>query len=282
MAHRSCSLLLGLVVSLVACGPVEVSPLSVDGGDFGDVGLPDIPLPDGSSFSLAVAEAAASVADPSAVCGFDGATGDASVNAADAGEGRDDAPCAGTLGPGDLVFDEVMIATEPGSADKGQWLEVRSTRSCSVDLIGLHAQAPKGTSFHTLDVTSDVWIPPGGFFLIADSVDPTDNHDLPGLVLGWAGSSSDVIHKTSDTVTLSVGSVVIDTLTYKAHAGLEAVSMAFPSTCAPDLRADFSSWQESVASWTPGFYGTPGAANSDVRCAVAPPPLCAAMDHRRR
>jgi hypothetical protein len=190
--------------------------------------------------------------------------------------------CQSALAPGDLIFDEAMISSVAGSDDSGQWLEVRSTRSCSVDLIGLHASAPHGTTFRTMDVTTDVWLPPGGFFLIADTLDPTENNNLPGLVFAWAGSPSDALHKTSDTVTLSMGTVTLDTLNYPDTTRTDGTSISFPSNCATSLRGDFDDWQPSTAMWTPGFYGTPGAANLDVRCTVPVAPTCSTSQARPR
>jgi hypothetical protein len=208
---------------------------------------------------IAEAERADASADASAT------SGDASI---DAGE------CDSSVGPGDLVFDEVMISTQSGSADLGQWLEVRSTRSCTLSLLGLHASAPHGSSYRSMDVTSPVLLPPGAFFLIADTTNPTDNHDLPGLVFEWTGAPSDALHKTSDTVTLSLGDASVDTLSYPSKTRAEGASMTFPASCPPAMRADFSNWRPSTAFWTSGLMGTPGAPNTDVPCAVASVPTC--------
>jgi hypothetical protein len=281
--HRLVLVLVLVCGGCATAGPLPDAPDAA--GGWSDVELPSLAIPDGSSFMFSTVPDAQSVVDPSSVCGADAASDDADPMLEDAGgasDAGDGGSCPDPLALGDLVFDEVMIATKPGESDKGQWLEVRNSRSCSVDLIGLHAQAPRGSSFHTLDVTTDLWVPAGGYFLIADSLDPTLNNNLPGLVLAWSDGDADALHKTDDTVTLSVGAVTIDSLTYKAKEGLEAISMAFPANCAADLRGDFSNWRESSASWTPGLYGTPSAPNTDVRCSVAPPPLCAAGAAGRR
>jgi hypothetical protein len=182
--------------------------------------------------------------------------------------------CTAPLSKGDLVFDEVMIASASGSGDRGQWLEVRSTVPCTIDLVGVTATAPHGQSSHTMEVMTDVWLEGGGFFLVADTTDPTENNNLPGLVFAWTGSPADALHKTSDTITLSVGSVLLDTLSYPSKTRAVATSMAFPSDCSPILRSDFSNWLPSIASWTPGFFGTPGAPNTDVTCTIPPVPTC--------
>jgi hypothetical protein len=277
-----------------------------DASSWADVDLPDTSLPDGFILTQVGADGGVTAIDPSEMCP-DGAPPDAAKTvdareALDARKGADatvvsDAPgagdaadasqvpvpanaCTAPTATGDLIFDEIMISTEAGSDDRGQWLEVRSTLPCSVDLIGLHASAPHGQTFRTLDVSTDVWLPAGGFFLIADTLDPTENNGLPGLVFAWVGSPADALHKTSDIVTLTQAGATLDTLTYPSKKRVEGVSMAFPMGCAPGLRADFANWLPSTNLWLTGLYGTPGAANTDVMCAVPPIPMCTVRDRR--
>ena len=271
------SLVFGLVVTLfIGCSPPSLVPGDVaDAAEWPDVALPDAPPPDGYVITALGRDGAPVAMTAAATCaaidGFDGGL-DSDVFPTDAS--IDAAPCATPLTAGDLIFDEVMIATIAGSDDRGQWLEVRSTRACTTDLIGLHASALHGQSFRTLDVTTDTMLGPGAYFLIADTLDPTENDGLPGLVFAWAGSPADALHKTSDTITLSVGTVMLDTLSYPDKKRPEATSYAFPWACSPPLRADFANWQPSTATWAPGFFGTPGAPNTDVRCASVRTAVC--------
>jgi hypothetical protein len=196
------------------------------------------------------------------------------VDLVDGSEAGEDAyACPSKVGPGDLIIDELMIASAPGSSDHGEWIEVASTRDCAIDLNGLFAELPHGSSMTTAAITSDAWLPPRGFFLIADSAMPMENHLLPGLVFVWgSGTLSDVLRNSGNTITLYTASATVDTFTYPTSSKLvDGASMAFPSDCASDLRAEFGNWQPSIASWTPGFFGTPGAPNRDVSCPVLPP-----------
>jgi len=291
-----------LATSLGACTlPNELGGTQSDASRWFDVDLPDASIPDAFILTQLAYDGTTTV-NASATCPTADATlspvvgtaSDASVSTFDAADAADadaaplDAPldavvniapanaCGTPPGPGDLVFDEVMIATEVGSDDRGQWVEVRSTRACSLDLIGLHASAPHGESFRTMDVATDLWLPPEGFFVVADTANPTENNSLPGLVLAWAGSPADALHKTSDTITLSLGTlgVTIDSLSYPDKKRILGVSMSFPSKCAPALRANFSTWQPSMSSWTAGLFGTPNAANADVTCSAPAIPTC--------
>jgi len=278
--------LLPLVLVASACQEPAALPWGdVDASGWFDVALPSTFAGDGYVLTQIAADGGVTAVDPSAGCP-EGATdggGGAAEAAVTSGDGSAGAmACPTPLGPGDVVFDEVMISSVAGSSDRGQWLEVRSTRSCMLDLIGLHASAPHGQSFHTMDVTTDTWLEPGGFFLIADSTDPTENGGLPGLVLAWTGSPADALHKTSDTVTLSVGTTILDSLTYPSKKRTVGTSMAFPADCSPSLRTDFASWKASTASWAQGLFGTPAAPNTDVTCALAGPPTCPSTRRRGR
>jgi hypothetical protein len=177
-----------------------------------------------------------------------------------------DGPCAQPLGPGVLVIDEMMIESVAGTGDYGQWIEIASTSSCAVDLSGLHAECPVGSKVRTLDVGEDVWIPPGGSFVIADSTDPAINHYLPGTVLAWDGDPGSVLRKSGGTVSLMANGAIVDSVTWPTLVVVVGDSVAFPAGCLPSLRSDWTEWQTSTVSWFPGFYGTPNAPNTDVSC----------------
>jgi hypothetical protein len=159
-----------------------------------------------------------------------------------------------------------MIESVAGTGDYGEWIEVTSRRPCALNLRGLHGDCPSGSKVRTFDVGEDVWIPPLGTFVIADSAGPATNHDLPPPLLVWSGQPGDVLRNKGGTVDLRVGGTLIDSLTFPALKLTVGASVAFPADCDPEARGDWSAWQTSVASYFPGFFGTPNAPNSDVSC----------------
>jgi len=177
-----------------------------------------------------------------------------------------DGACMDPLGPGHLAIDELMIESVAGAGDYGQWIEVQSALDCAVNVRGLHGECAHGAKVATFDVTDDLWIPPRGTFVVADSNMSAINHYLPGAVLAWFGHRGDVLRKKGSTITLSTRDAVIDTVTYPALALAVGASLAFPSDCDPNSRSDWGRWQLSTASWFPGFSGTPNAPNTDVSC----------------
>jgi hypothetical protein len=198
----------------------------------------------------------------------------------DDGSDADDAPTGPPFDAGDagictkapssqsLMIVELMIESTPGTGDHGEWLEVASTLECAIDLKGLHGDCPTGAKVNTFAIDDDVWIPALGTFVVADSTDPAVNHDLPGLVIPWAGEPGDVLRNEGATVTLLLGNTIIDSVTYPNLKLAPGNSVAFPRDCAPSLRPEWSMWRNSTASWFPAFTGTPNAPNNDVHCAT--------------
>jgi hypothetical protein len=135
-----------------------------------------------------------------------------------------------------------------------------------MNLRGLHGECPSGAKVRTFDVTDDTWLPPLGTFVVADSLDPAINHDLPGMVIVWAGSPGDVLRNKGATITLRMQETLVDTVTYPSLKLTVGASTAFPADCPLSRRSDWTTWQTSNASWFPAFLGSPNAANLDVHC----------------
>jgi hypothetical protein len=213
-------------------------------------------------------EAPAESSDPASVGPDAGESGD--DGELDAGAAMvDDAPdgaCTSPLAAGDLTIDELMIESVAGSGDDGEWFEVTSGLDCVVNLNGLHGECPRGSKVSTFDVTGDTWVPAHGTFVVADSNDPAINHRLPGTLVVWLGHPGDVLRNQGSTITLTLSGGIVDTVTYPSLPADVGASLAFPSGCDPSLRADFTHWKRSTASWFPGFLGTPNAPNTDVAC----------------
>jgi hypothetical protein len=250
--------------------------------DDGDAGFTvALPAFDGSWTPTAMGPDASVAADPTpAGPTAPDATASVPPPAIDASEASDPAApgdsslgngCSFAPGPGDLAIDEIMITSVAGSGDDGEWVEVRSNRSCSLNLEGLHGECPDGANVRTFDVGSAMWLPPFGSFVIADSSDPAVNHELPGQLLVWAGHKGDVFRKDGATITLTMNGAIVDTVTYPSLKLAVGQSISFPSDCDAAARSDWTEWQPSVASWFPAFLGTPNAPNDDVHCPYRPP-----------
>ncbi len=269
-----------LVAAFSACGPRDTTTRSPTEPDWPDAAFgPGFLIDDGGGVSdeLATVIGLPGVAlDDSAVQDsgiHDIAPDDGAANEADvivpASPSFDSGvagACIGSLAAGDLVIAEMMIQSVAGTGDYGEWLEVRSTRECTLDLYGLRGQAPSGAKVRSFDVVAHVLLPARGTFVVADSLNPALNHALPGTVVAWAGRAGDVLRNKGGTVTLLFNDAVIDSLTFPALAPPIGASVSFPSDCPLDRRLDWTAWQFSTSSWFPGFEGTPNAPNVDVLC----------------
>jgi hypothetical protein len=115
-------------------------------------------------------------------------------------------------------------------------------------------------------VSTDVYIQPGGSFVVADSASTTDNHGLPSAPLVATWNTYDVLKNSGDTINVTAGSTAIDSLTYPAFTLTAGRSLAFPADCAWSDRSSWSRWSLSFNTWQSTFQGTPGADNTDVTC----------------
>jgi hypothetical protein len=201
--------------------------------------------------------------------GRDASGGKPDAAAFDAGSGSDASVgktyCPAPLAAGDLVLTELMIASRAGADDDGEWVEITSSRDCWLALRGVAISSPRGASIDVVTIAEDFDLAPHATFVVADSADPAKNHGLPAKLFAW--NATDVLKNTGDTVSITSGATVLDTLTYPAFSNLTpGRSIAFPDDCRPGDRADWQRWSLSFDSWAPGFEGTPNAANDDVAC----------------
>jgi hypothetical protein len=186
--------------------------------------------------------------------------------AAPSGDAAPDGACMQPLGPGDLVVDELMIEAVAGAGDYGEWVEMASALPCVVNLRGLHGETSDASKVRTFDVAFDLWIPPGATIVVADSPDPTLNHSLPGVVLAWAAHPGDVLRNEGGTLTIRMGDAIVDSVTWPAYKLGVGASVELAADCPRGVAGDFARWQPAVASWFPGFRGTPNGPNTDVTC----------------
>ena len=176
-------------------------------------------------------------------------------------------PNGGALSTGDLAVVELMIASQSGSGDRGEWLEVQSTRTCALNLNGLHVESPRGTLNDTFDITTDTWLGPNGIFVLADSADSTKNHDLPVPIFVWNGAAADVLVNSGDTITFTAGAVTVENFVYPAFQTVYVGrSLSFPVDCAWSDRSSWARWSWAFHAWSGTYLGTPNADNTDVAC----------------
>lgn len=171
--------------------------------------------------------------------------------------------CPTPVQAGDLKIVELMVATISGSGDRGEWIEVESTRNCRLNIRGVAVSSPRGASIDVAAVTSDTIVEPYGHVVFADSALPAENNGLIGVVASF--DAADVLKNSGDTVMVKVGDIVIDAVAYPSFGEVGA-SLAFPASCAPADRSNFARWQASTKAYAGLLKGTPAKPNDDVTC----------------
>ncbi len=175
--------------------------------------------------------------------------------------------CVGVQ-PGDVKVVEIMISSAAGSGDKGEWVELQSTRTdCVLDLSGLVISSPRGTSggVDAVTINDGLTLQPNATFLVADSADVVTNHGLVMPLYSW--SNSDVLKNDGDEIDVKLGTIVVDTLVYPNFSNLEiGASVSFPSDCAWSDRPDWARWSYSFDTYSSTLAGTPNLSNDDVSC----------------
>lgn len=173
--------------------------------------------------------------------------------------------CISGIAAGDLAIVELTIASRPGSGDPGEWFEVKSMRTCILDIGGVVITSPRGTATDSVTIPTNTLLNPGETFVVADTLDTTKNNGLPSPI--FAFEKTDVLKNDGDTISITKGATTIDALTYPKFSLLSVgVSLAFPSDCPAGARSDWARWSVSQTSFATSQKGTPNAPNADVTC----------------
>ncbi|AKF06623.1 lamin tail domain-containing protein [Sandaracinus amylolyticus] len=160
-----------------------------------------------------------------------------------------------------LAIVEVMIRTETGTEDRGEWIELLNAGDCLVDLGGLVISSPPAT----YTIPAGHVLPAGARFVLAQSTVAAENR---GLVydLSYTGSGI-VLDNSGDTLELIAGGTTIDSVTWTSATSVLKYSTEFPDSRPIAENASMSNWcpasMSATYSSTAGgpYYGTPGAPN---------------------
>ncbi|MCB9591345.1 MAG: lamin tail domain-containing protein [Sandaracinaceae bacterium] len=142
--------------------------------------------------------------------------------------------------PANMEISEILVASQTGAADRGEWFEVHNRAGCTIDLSGLVIDVD-GTT-HT--VTSGL-LTAGGFFVFAQSSSAADNHGL----------SQDYVYGSTIRFGNSSGTLVL------THAGTEIARLTWTST---DHRTGRSRQLSNGASMPTSLAGSGWCDSTDV------------------
>ncbi|MBA3459411.1 MAG: lamin tail domain-containing protein [Deltaproteobacteria bacterium] len=191
-----------------------------------------------------------------AACGDDGST----------------TPC-GTLLPGDLVVTEVF--SDPSGADDGrEWFEIYNASDHAAALEGLTITHSRGDGqMRRATTLEEVTLAPGEYLVlgnVAAELRPT------WVDVGYGAKLGDFYNSGAGRLALACGGTEIDAATYgNVRAGLsrQLDGGHTPDYTVNDDQAQWCSASKVMANeFSPGNYGTPGAANED--CEIIVPGMC--------
>lgn len=159
--------------------------------------------------------------------------------------------------PGDVIISELMANPNAVSDSNGEWIELYNTTSTAIDINGWTLADLTGS--HT--IASSLNIPANSYVTLCRKSDPTING---GTTCNYQYSSIS-LNNSSDTITLSNGATVIDSVSYDGDFPSDAgKSMQLNSDFFNATSNDDSvNWCSSSATYGDGDYGTPGANNND-------------------
>ncbi len=164
------------------------------------------------------------------------------------------------LSTGDLVITELM--NNPGAVPyyRGQWIEIYNASGGEVDLENLVVS--DGAS-QTFTVSSSVTVAAGEYAVLAVRASSSENGGITPDYTYDIGDFS--LSSGTDTVEISFGATVFDTITYDNGTTFPdplGSSMSLnPSALDATSNDTGGNWCEAASTFGDGDYGTPGSAN---------------------
>jgi len=170
--------------------------------------------------------------------------------------GRDAGPSLCDPSPTNMEISEIMVASQTGSGDLGEWFEVHNLTACPINLTGLVITIGRAHMVASGLLTA------GGFAVFAQSAEAGENHglgeDYAYGPLGMSNSGGEVVLSFSMTEIARVAWNSTDHRTGRSRQLSAGASMS--------SALGGSGWCDSTAvySTSPGgpYLGTPGMVNA--------------------
>lgn len=184
----------------------------------------------------------------------------------------------GTVAIGDLIVSEIMANGNGGNGDLGEWFEIANVSNKNLDLNGISIT---GKSSDTpIVVSTSIPIKPGEAVVFAPSADVTKNGGHTPTVTYT--QSKFPLANDADTITINLGTTVIDTVSYDTTAAgkwpivTQGKALQLSATKFNALANDAKdNWCYAAKAFgSLGYLGSPAQANATC----APPPVSKPAD----
>ena len=167
---------------------------------------------------------------------------------------------------GDIVITEIFPDPDFVSDDFGEWFEFYSLADTDFHLNGLEiGKSLEEPAEDSIAYPECITLSPGAYAVVANSMDPTVNGDVPAEVIVWETNIS--LTNAMGTLWLGLEGVPLDVATWDGSAG-ESQQLD-PDSFTPDANDMLGNWCDATELFNAEDSGTPGAANSE--CVFDPP-----------
>lgn len=167
---------------------------------------------------------------------------------------------------GDIIITEIMADPTVVSDIDGEWFELYNTTNTDINIQGWII-SDGGTTSHTHIINHSVIVPANNYILLAKNGDSATNGGLPSAAYDYDAIT---FANTSDTVSISLGILVIDSVSYDngdTFPKTAGKSMTLRTTKFTDILNDSGyNWCDGVSVYGDGDFGTPGTANDNCKC----------------
>jgi CSLREA domain-containing protein len=160
-----------------------------------------------------------------------------------------------------VIINEIMPDPNMVSDSVGEWLELFNPTDSDIDINGWTIK-DDGSDSHLIDYGSPLFVPAGGYLVLAREYDPGFNGGV-GVAYQYAGF---LLDNTVDEVILLNGSLIeIDRVVYDDGATFPDPIGATMSLIKPRLDNNVgANWCSATTSYGDGDLGTPGVANDCI------------------
>lgn len=166
--------------------------------------------------------------------------------------------------PGELVITEILRNPNGANEKEREWFEVHNPTSVDLELDGLVLS----DAARSYTIAAPIVLPANGHGVFAYYADPAQNGGLSNVLAEYGPAADIALNNGDETITLTLGGQVIDTVTYSGSwpGAAQDVAMCLRAPYPADNAAQ-PGWGDAVGVYgSTGAQGSPGLVNDATNC----------------